>query len=110
MAAISNGIAEFNPGTFIPVTAIFLIFYLYAAPGVRMGALSKLRGIHVATHDSIGEGQNGPTHQPVEVDSLFRAMPNLLSIRPADEAEVTGAWMCALDNEDKKVRSIISLA
>ena len=108
MAAISNGLAAFGPGTFLPVTATFLMFYLYAAPGVRMGALSNLRVIHVATHDSIGEGQNGPTHQPVEVDSLFRAMPNLLYIRPADEEEVIGAWVCALGTPDQP--SILSLA
>lgn len=108
MASISNGLAAFSPGTFIPVTATFLMFYLYAAPGVRMGALSGLRVIHVATHDSVGEGQNGPTHQPVEVDSLFRAMPNLLYIRPADEEEVIGAWMCALTGPNQP--SILSLA
>lgn len=108
MASISNGLAAFSPGAFIPVTATFLMFYLYAAPGVRMGALSGLKVIHVATHDSIGEGQNGPTHQPVEVDSLFRAMPNLLYIRPADEEEVIGAWMCALAAANQP--SILSLA
>ncbi|KAJ5612720.1 hypothetical protein N7510_005914 [Penicillium lagena] len=108
MAAISNGLAAFNPGTFIPVTATFLMFYLYAAPGVRMGALSGLRVIHVATHDSIGEGQNGPTHQPVEMDSLLRAMPNLLYIRPSDEEEVIGAWMSALAASNQP--SILSLA
>lgn len=55
-----------------------------AAPGVRMGALSNLQVIHIATHDSFQEGQNGPTHQPVELDSLYRAMPNLTYIRPCD--------------------------
>ncbi|KAI0593389.1 Transketolase, thiamine diphosphate binding domain-containing protein [Biscogniauxia sp. FL1348] len=96
MTAISNGIAAYNPGTFLPITATFLLFYLYAAPGVRMGALSHLPVIHFATHDSFAEGQNGPTHQPVEVDSLFRAMPNLTYIRPCDGEEVIGAWMLAL--------------
>ncbi|PLB44828.1 hypothetical protein P170DRAFT_366766 [Aspergillus steynii IBT 23096] len=108
MAGISNGLAAFGPGTFLPITATFLIFYLYAAPAIRMGALSNLKVIHIATHDSIGEGQNGPTHQPVEVDSLFRAMPNLLYIRPADEEEVIGAWMCALGASNQP--SILSLA
>ena len=107
-ASISNGIAAYAPGAFLPVTATFFMFYLYAAAGVRMGALSNLRVIHVATHDSIGEGQNGPTHQPVEVDSLFRAMPNLQYIRPSDSEEVIGAWMAALGNEGGP--SIISLA
>ncbi|KAI8648283.1 Transket-pyr domain-containing protein [Fusarium keratoplasticum] len=98
MTAISNGIAAYNPGTFIPLTATFLIFYLYAAPGVRMGALSHLPVIHCATHDSFAEGQNGPTHQPVEVDSLYRAMPNVQYIRPCDAEELMGAWILALSN------------
>ncbi|KAI1312476.1 Transketolase, thiamine diphosphate binding domain-containing protein [Xylaria venustula] len=99
MAAISNGLAAYNPGTFIPITATFLMFYLYAAPGVRMGALSHLPVVHFATHDSFAEGQNGPTHQPVEVDSLYRAMPNLTYIRPCDGEEVIGAWMLALEKK-----------
>lgn len=108
MASIANGLSAFNRGTFLPVTSTFFMFYLYAAPGVRMGALSNLKVIHVATHDSIGEGQNGPTHQPVEVDSLFRAMPNLLYIRPADAEEVIGAWKVALAAD--RIPSMISLA
>lgn len=108
MASISNGLAAYSPGGIIPVTATFFMFYLYAAAGVRMGALSHLKVIHVATHDSIGEGQNGPTHQPVELDSLFRAMPNLLYIRPADSEEVLGAWYAALAAKGRP--SILSLA
>ncbi|KAI5275946.1 hypothetical protein E4T47_01051 [Aureobasidium subglaciale] len=96
MASISNGIAAYSPGTFIPVTATFFMFYLYAAPGVRMGALSQFQAIHLATHDSFAEGQNGPTHQPVEVDSLYRAMPNLTYFRPSDAEEVIAAWQYAL--------------
>lgn len=108
MASISNGIAAYNPpGTFIPVTATFFMFYLYASAGVRMGALSHLRVIHVATHDSFAEGQNGPTHQPVELDSLYRAMPNIQYIRPADGEEVVAAWNLALGACDKP--TIISL-
>lgn len=61
-----------------------------------MGALSHLPVIHIATHDSFAEGQNGPTHQPVELDSLYRAMPNLTYIRPCDAEEVIGAWMLAI--------------
>jgi dihydroxyacetone synthase len=108
MASISNGIAAYGPGAIIPVTATFFMFYLYAAPGVRMGALSGLQVIHVATHDSIGEGQNGPTHQPVELDSLYRAMPNLQYIRPSTSEEVVGAWLLALQARDRP--SIISVA
>lgn len=63
-----------------------------------MGALSDLPVIHCATHDSFAEGQNGPTHQPVEVDSLYRAMPNLQYIRPCDAEELFGAWILALSN------------
>ncbi|OQU98946.1 Transketolase, thiamine diphosphate binding domain-containing protein [Cladophialophora immunda] len=110
MASISNGLAAYNPGTIIPITATFFMFYLYAAPGVRMGALSHLKVIHVATHDSIGEGQNGPTHQPVELDSLYRAMPHLAYIRPSDAEEVVGAWLAALGPATKNMSVIISLA
>lgn len=100
MAAVSNGIAAYNKGSFLPITATFLIFYLYAAPGVRMGAISNLPVVHFATHDSFAEGQNGPTHQAVEVDSLYRAMPNLTYIRPCDAEETIGAWILALTKSD----------
>lgn len=107
MASISNGLAAYNPGTFLPITATFFMFYIYAAPGVRMGALSHLQAIHFATHDSFAEGQNGPTHQPVELDSLYRAMPNLQYIRPCDAEEVIGAWLIAFGS--RQTPSIISL-
>ncbi|KAL6889498.1 Transketolase, thiamine diphosphate binding domain-containing protein [Trichoderma longibrachiatum] len=106
MCAISNGIAAFSPGTFIPITSSFFMFYLYAAPAVRMGALQRLKVIHAATHDTIGMGEDGPTHQPVELAALFRAMPNLLHFRPADSEETAGAWIAALEAEG--VSSIIS--
>lgn len=61
-----------------------------------MGALSGLQVIHIATHDSFAEGQNGPTHQPVEIDSLYRAMPNLQYFRPCDAEELIGCWQIAL--------------
>lgn len=108
MASVSNGLAAYGPGVIVPITATFFMFYLYAAAGVRMGALSHLKVIHVATHDSIGEGQNGPTHQPVELDSLYRAMPNMLYIRPSDGEEVVGAWIASLSKENHS--AIISLA
>lgn len=72
-----------------------------------MGALSHLQVIHFATHDSFAEGQNGQTHQPVELDSLYRAMPNLQYIRPCDAEEVIGAWQVAL--ESRHTPSILSL-
>lgn len=82
------------------------MFYLYAAPGVRMGALQHLQVIHAATHDSIGMGEDGPTHQPIELASLYRAMPNILYIRPGDSEETAGAWITAI--KAKNTPSIIS--
>ncbi|KAK7553666.1 Transketolase, thiamine diphosphate binding domain-containing protein [Phyllosticta citricarpa] len=106
MAAVSNGLAAFAPNTIIPVTSSFFIFYLYAAPAVRMGALQHLQIIHAATHDSIGMGEDGPTHQPIELAALYRAMPNLLYIRPADSEETAGAWITAI--EAKNTPTIVS--
>ncbi|THV43662.1 hypothetical protein BGAL_1424g00010 [Botrytis galanthina] len=96
MASISNGLAAFNKGTIVPVTSSFFMFYIYAAPGIRMGALQGLQQIHIATHDSIGIGEDGPTHQPIAMASLYRAMPNILYIRPADSEETAGAYIAAL--------------
>lgn len=100
MASISNGLAAFNHGTIIPVTSSFFMFYLYAAPAVRMGALQRLQCIHHATHDSIGMGEDGPTHQPIEIATLYRAMPNLLYIRPGDSEETAGAWTAAIQERE----------
>lgn len=108
MAAIANGMAAFAPQTIIPVTSTFFMFYLYAAPAVRMGALQKLQVIHVATHDSIGMGEDGPTHQPIELAALYRAMPDILYIRPGDSEEVAGAWITAIEANHSP--SIISLS
>lgn len=82
------------------------MFYLYAAPAVRMGALQHLQIIHAATHDSIGMGEDGPTHQPIELAALYRAMPNILYIRPGDSEETAGAWMTAINA--KNTPTIIS--
>lgn len=73
-----------------------------------MGALQRLQTIHIATHDSIGTGEDGPTHQPIELAALYRAMPNLLYIRPCDSEEVAGAFLAALPARDTP--SIISLS
>lgn len=73
-----------------------------------MGALQSLQAIHIATHDSIGTGEDGPTHQPIALPALYRAMPNLLYIRPCDSEEVAGAFITALEAEDTP--SIISLS
>ncbi|KAF7521543.1 hypothetical protein G7054_g12399 [Neopestalotiopsis clavispora] len=108
MASISNGLAAFNKGTILPVTSSFFMFYIYAAPGVRMGALQRLQSIHIATHDSIGTGEDGPTHQPIELAALYRAMPNLQYIRPCDSEETAGAFIAALSARDTP--TIISLS
>ena len=106
MAAIANGFAAYHPNMIIPITSTFFMFYLWAAPSVRMGALQRLQVIHVATHDSIGTGEDGPTHQPIELANLFRAMPNVLYIRPGDSEETAGAWTVAI--RAKNTPSIIS--
>ncbi|TID07412.1 Dihydroxyacetone synthase [Colletotrichum higginsianum] len=108
MAAISNGLAAFNKGTILPVTSSFFMFYIYAAPGVRMGALQRLHQIHIATHDSIGTGEDGPTHQPIALPALYRAMPNLLYVRPCDSEETAGAFVLAMEARDTP--TIISLS
>lgn len=108
MAAIANGLAGFNKGTYLPVTSSFFMFYIYAAPAVRMGALQDFQAIHIATHDSIGTGEDGPTHQPIALANLYRAMPNLLYIRPCDTEETAGAFTAAL--EAKNTPTILSLS
>ncbi|KAI1617685.1 Transketolase, thiamine diphosphate binding domain-containing protein [Exophiala viscosa] len=97
MASIANGLAAYNKGTFLPVTSTFFMFYIYAAPGIRMGALQGFQQIHIATHDSIGTGEDGPTHQPIALAALYRAMPNFLYIRPCDTEETAGALIAALN-------------
>lgn len=108
MCAIANGIAAYNKGTFIPVTSSFFMFYLYSAPAVRMSALQHLQTIHVATHDSIGTGEDGPTHQPIALAAFYRALPNITYVRPADNEEVAGAWELAIEN--KNAPTILSLS
>ncbi|KAK4628829.1 Dihydroxyacetone synthase [Fulvia fulva] len=108
MASASNGMAAYNKGTFLPITSSFFMFYIYAAPGVRMGALQGLQTIHIATHDSIGTGEDGPTHQPIELATLYRAMPNFHYIRPADGEEVAGAVIAAVNA--KNTPSMISVS
>ena len=94
MLAIVNGMAAF--GGFLPFGATFLNFITYGWGAVRLAALSQLRLFLVMTHDSIGLGEDGPTHQPVEVLAALRALPNLLCLRPADGNEVSGAYLAAL--------------
>jgi transketolase len=94
MAAAMNGIALH--GGFIPYGGTFLAFSDYSRPAIRLAALMGIRVIHVMTHDSIGLGEDGPTHQPVEHLAALRAIPNLLVFRPADALETAEAWDCAL--------------
>ena len=94
MAAAMNGIALH--GGFIPYGGTFLAFSDYSRPAIRLAALMGVRVIHVMTHDSIGLGEDGPTHQPVEHLASLRAIPNLLVFRPADAIETAQAWDCAL--------------
>ncbi|MFV3075705.1 transketolase [Niveispirillum fermenti] len=95
MAAIMNGMALH--GGVIPYSGTFLAFSDYNRPAIRLGALMKQRVIHVMTHDSIGLGEDGPTHQPVEHVPALRCIPNLLVLRPADAVEAAEAWEIALD-------------
>ena len=95
MAAAMNGLALH--GGYIPLSGTFLVFADYSRPAIRLGALMKQRVLHVMTHDSIGLGEDGPTHQPVEHLASLRAMPNLLVFRPADAVEVAESWACALE-------------
>jgi transketolase len=94
MAATMNGIALH--GGFIPYGGTFLTFADYSRPAIRLAALMGVRVIHVMTHDSIGLGEDGPTHQPVEHLASLRAIPNLLVFRPGDAVETAEAWDCAL--------------
>jgi len=94
MAAAMNGIALH--GGFIPYGGTFLCFADYSRPAIRLAALMGIRVIHVMTHDSIGLGEDGPTHQPVEHLASLRAIPNLLVFRPGDAIETAEAWDCAL--------------
>lgn len=98
MSAIQNGIALH--GGFIPYGATFLTFSDYARNAVRMAALMKLKNIFVYTHDSIGLGEDGPTHQSVEHVSSLRLIPNLNVWRPCDAVESAVAWKCAVESEN----------
>ncbi|ANQ86003.1 transketolase [Azoarcus olearius] len=98
MAAIANGIALH--GGLIPYTATFLMFSEYARNALRMAALMKLRQIFVFTHDSIGLGEDGPTHQPVEQTATLRLIPNMDVWRPCDTMESAVAWAHAIERKD----------
>ena len=106
MGAISNGLALH--GGVIPFVGTFLVFSDYLRPALRLAALMKLRVIYVFTHDSIGLGEDGPTHQPVEHLISLRGIPGLNVIRPADSAETVEAWKVALERGDGPTALILT--
>jgi transketolase len=99
MAAAMNGMALH--GGIIPFSGTFLVFTDYCRPAIRLAALTGTRVIHVMTHDSIGLGEDGPTHQPVEHLAALRAIPNLLVFRPCDTVETAECWQLALEARDR---------
>jgi transketolase len=101
-----NGIALH--GGLVPYGGTFLVFSDYNRPAIRLAALMGIRVIHVMTHDSIGLGEDGPTHQPVEHLAALRAIPNLLVFRPADSVETAECWALAL--EQARSPSILALS
>ena len=106
MIAICNGISYY--GGLIPFSATFLNFITYAWGAVRVGALSHIRQIYIMTHDSIALGEDGPTHQPIEVLPLLRATPNLITFRPADTSEVIAAYEFAIESRNSPVVIVLT--
>ncbi len=106
MGAILNGLALY--GGLKPFGATFLVFSDYLRPALRIAALSHIPNIWVFTHDSIGVGEDGPTHQPVEHVAALRAMPNVIVIRPGDANETVEAWKVAVQRQDAPVALILS--
>lgn len=107
MAAIMNGIALH--GGYVPYGGTFLVFSDYCRPSMRLSALMNTRIVYVMTHDSIGVGEDGPTHQPVETLSALRCIPNLLVFRPCDTIETAECWQLALENQQSKA-SVLALS
>lgn len=107
MGAICNGMALHNSGL-IPYGATFLIFTDYMRAAIRLSALSLAGSIWVMTHDSIGQGEDGPTHQPIETLASLRAIPNLTVIRPADGNEVSGAYKVAIEKAKKNEPTLLA--
>ena len=106
MAAAMNGMALH--GGVLPYGGTFLVFTDYCRPAIRLSALMRQRVVYVMTHDSIGLGEDGPTHQPVEHLASLRAIPNLAVFRPADAVETLEAWECAVSMADRP--SVIALS
>ena len=106
MAAAVNGLAYH--GGFIPFGATFLIFSDYMRPSLRLAALAALHTVFVFTHDSIGVGEDGPSHQPIEQLASLRAIPNLLVLRPCDANETRWAWQTALEERDRPIALVLT--
>ncbi len=106
MGSIVNGMAYH--GGVIPFGATFMVFSDYMRPPIRLSALSHLGSIWVFTHDSIGVGEDGPTHQPVEQLAALRAIPNLITLRPADANEVREAWKVAIENRHRPTALVLT--
>jgi len=106
MCAVMNGLALH--GGFIPYGGTFLVFSDYARNALRLAALMKLRAIYVFTHDSIGLGEDGPTHQPIEHMASLRMMPNMDLWRPCDTAESAAAWTAAIERRDGPTCLVLS--
>ena len=106
MGAVLNGLAAH--GGVLPFGATFLTFSDYMKPAIRLAALSHLHVVYVFTHDSIGLGEDGPTHQPVEHVAALRAIPNLVVVRPGDANEAAAAWRVAVETRDRPVALVLS--
>jgi transketolase len=106
MGAALNGIALHRG--FIPFGGTFLIFSDYMRPSIRLAALTHLKPIYVFTHDSIGLGEDGPTHQPIEQLAALRAIPNMTVIRPSDPTEVVEAWRAAITHQNGPVALVLT--
>ncbi|WP_437687876.1 transketolase [Sorangium sp. So ce176] len=106
MGAIVNGLVYH--GGFIPFGATFLVFADYMRPPIRLSAIARLRSIWVYTHDSIGVGEDGPTHEPVEQIASLRAIPGLIVLRPGDANETRCAWQVAIETHDTPIALILS--
>ena len=106
MAAAVNGLVYH--GGFIPFGATFLVFSDYMRPSIRLAALAKLRALFVFTHDSIGLGEDGPSHEPIEQLASLRAIPNLLVLRPCDANETRWAWQTALEQRSRPTALVLT--
>jgi len=106
MGSIANGMSLH--GGIIPYTGTFLVFYDYMRPPVRMAALMGIRVIYIFTHDSVGLGEDGPTHQPIEQLMGLRMVPNLVTIRPADATETAEAWKVAIERRNGPTALVLS--